>query len=151
MQELNLPSYQFRLRKEKDQFQIFDEIRKKYVALTPEEWVRQHFVMFLVNVKQVPASLMILEKRIVLNTMSRRPDILVHNNKGEPVMIVECKGPEVDISQDVFDQIARYNSVIKARYLVVTNGMKHYCCQMNPGDNTYHFLQDVPAYVDMIS
>ena len=149
MQELNLPSYQFRLRKENEQFQIFDEIRKKYVALTPEEWVRQHFIMFLVQEKQVPASLMILEKQIIMNTMSRRPDILVHNKQGEPVMIIECKAPEIEISQDAFDQIARYNSVIAAPYLTVTNGMRHYCCLMNERENTYRFLEDIPSYDEM--
>jgi len=149
MQELNLPSYPFRLKKENEQFQIFDEIRKKYVALTPEEWVRQHFIMFLVQEKQVPASLMILEKNIIMNTMSRRPDILVHNKQGEPVMIVECKAPEIEISQDAFDQIARYNSVIAAPYLTVTNGMRHYCCLMNERENTYRFLEDIPSYDEM--
>jgi len=149
MQELNLPSYQFRLKKENEQIQIFDEIRKKYVALTPEEWVRQHFIMFLVHEKKVPASLMILEKQIVMNTMSRRPDILIHNKQGVVVMIVECKAPEVEISQDAFDQIARYNSVIDAPYLVVTNGMRHYCCLMNVRDNTYRFLEDIPSYDEM--
>lgn len=150
MQELNLPSYQYRLRKQNDQIQIFDEIRKKYVALTPEEWVRQHFIMYLIEQKKVPASLMILEKQITMNTMSRRPDILIHDKAGTPVMIVECKAPEVEISQDAFDQIARYNSVIKAPFLVVTNGMKHYICRMDLKDNTYRFLEDVPAYEDLV-
>jgi len=119
------------------------------VALTPEEWVRQHFIIFLVQEKQVPASLMILEKNIIMNTMNRRPDILVHNKQGEPVMIVECKAPEIEISQDTFDQIARYNSVIAAPYLTVTNGMRHYCCLMNERENTYRFLEDIPSYDEM--
>lgn len=146
MQELNLPQYDFRLRKENEQFQIFDEIRKKYVALTPEEWVRQHFIQYLVNQKKVPASLMILEKKIVMNRMDRRPDILVHSKQGKPIMIVECKAPEVKISQDVFDQIARYNSVLNAPYLVVTNGLQHFCCLMDPDENTYRYLEEVPDY-----
>jgi len=97
----------------------------------------------------VPASLMILEKKITMNTMSRRPDIVLHDKNGKPVMIVECKAPEVKISQDTFDQIARYNSVIKALYLVVTNGLKHYCCKMDHSNNSYQFLEDIPDYLDM--
>ena len=149
MQELNLPSYDCRLKKDGGHVRIFDLIRKKYVALTPEEWVRQHFINFLISEKNVPASLMILEKKITMNTMSRRPDIVLHDKNGKPVMIVECKAPEVKISQDTFDQIARYNSVIKALYLVVTNGLKHYCCKMDHSNNSYQFLEDIPDYLDM--
>ncbi len=149
MQELSLPSYEFRLKKDEGQLRIFDEIRKKYVALTPEEWVRQHFIMFLVNQKSVPAGLIILEKQIKMNKMARRPDILVHDKQGVPIMIVECKAPEIEISQDTFDQIARYNSVLKVPFLVVTNGMSHYCCEMYYNKNTYRFLQDIPEYHEM--
>ena len=150
MQELNLPPYDYRLKKEGEQIRIFDPIRKKYVALTPEEWVRQHFINFLLSEKNVPAGLVIFEKKITMNTMSRRPDILVHNKKGKPVMIVECKAPEVKISQDTFDQIARYNSVIKAPYLVVTNGLQHYCCRMDHLNDSYQFLEDIPDYEEII-
>ena len=150
MQELNLPSYNFRLKKDDGQNRIFDEIRKKFVALTPEEWVRQHFIRFLIDKKNVPAGLMILEKQIIMNTMARRPDILIHNKQGEPILIVECKASEVEITQDAFDQIARYNSVLKVPYLVVTNGMRHYCCRMDYRDNTYRFLEDIPDYDEMI-
>jgi type I site-specific restriction endonuclease len=149
MQELNLPSYEFRLKKDKGQLRIFDEIRKKYVVLTPEEWVRQHFIKFLVDQKNVPAGLIILEKQLIMNTMSRRPDILIHDQQGAPIMIVECKAPEVEISQDTFDQLARYNSVLKVPFLVVTNGMRHYCCEMNYRENIYHFLEDIPNYAEM--
>jgi len=150
MQELNLPSYNFRLKKDDGQNRIFDEIRKKFVALTPEEWVRQHFIRFLIDKKSVPAGLMILEKQIIMNTMARRPDILIHNKQGEPILIVECKAPEVEVTQDAFDQIARYNSVLKVPYLIVTNGMRHYCCLMDYCDNTYRFLEDIPDYDEMI-
>ena len=149
MQELNLPSYEFRLKKDDGQVRIFDEVRKKYVALTPEEWVRQHFIMYLINQKQVPAGLIILEKQLIMNKMSRRPDILIHNRQGEAVMIVECKAPEVNITQDTFDQVARYNSVLSVQYLVVTNGLKHFCCQMDYKGNTYRFLEDIPEYNEM--
>jgi hypothetical protein len=146
MQDLNLPPYDFRISKKDGQFRIFDEIRKKYVALTPEEWVRQHFIMYMVNEKQVPAGLIVLEKKLILNTMTRRPDILIHDRQGNPLMIIECKAPEVKISQDTFDQVARYNSVIRVPYLVVTNGLQHYCCLMDYNRQTYKYLEDIPDY-----
>lgn len=149
MQDLNLPPYDFRISKEDGQFRIFDEIRKKYVALTPEEWVRQHFIMYMVNEKQVPAGLIVLEKKLILHTMTRRPDILIHDRQGKPLMIIECKAAEVKISQDTFDQLARYNSVIRVPYLVVTNGLQHYCCLMDYGGQTYKYLEDIPDYKTM--
>jgi hypothetical protein len=151
MQELNLPTYDYRLKKDGEQVRIFDPLRKKYVALTPEEWVRQHFVNFLLTDKSVPAGLVVLEKKIIMNTMTRRPDILVYDKTADPVMIVECKAPEVKISQDTFDQIARYNSVIRAPYLIVTNGLQHYCCLMDHENNSYRFLEDVPDYEEVVS
>jgi hypothetical protein len=150
MQELNLPSYEFRLKKEDGQIRIFDDVRRKYVALTPEEWVRQNFIRFLIDKKAVPAGLIVLEKSVVLNTMSRRPDILIHDKQGNPVMIVECKSHDVKISQDTFDQIARYNSVIRVPYLVVTNGIDHYCCRMDNQKNTYKFMKEIPDYQEII-
>jgi len=150
MQDLNLPSYDFRLKQEDGQNRIFDEVRKKYVALTPEEWVRQNFVRFMINEKSVPAGLIIMEKKLVMNTMTRRPDVLIHDRKGNAVMIIECKAPEIKISQDTFDQIARYNSVVRVPYLVVTNGLQHYCCEMDYQHNTYRFLDDVPDYEELI-
>lgn len=146
MQDLNLPPYEIRLKKDNGKVFIFDEVRRKYVALTPEEWVRQHFIMYLINEKNVPAGLIILEKKIVMNSMSRRPDILIHDRLANPLMIVECKAPEVKISQDTFDQVARYNSVLKVPFLAVTNGLQHYCCQMDYENDTYRFLEDIPDY-----
>ena len=149
MQELNLPSYDLRLKKTDGQLRIFDEIRKKYVALTPEEWVRQNFIHYLIDQKEVPSGLIILEKKLVLNTMTRRPDILIHNRQGVPIMIVECKAPDVKISQDTFDQIAGYNSVLRVPFLVVTNGMQHFCCKMDYKIDNYSFLKEIPSYTDM--
>lgn len=149
MQALNLPPYEFRTKKENRNLRIFDEVRKKYVALTPEEWVRQHFIMYLIKEKQVPASLIILEKKIIMNSMSRRPDILIHDRQGKAIMIVECKAPEVKISQDTFDQVARYNSVLHVPFLAVTNGLQHYCCRMDYDSSSYDFLEDIPAYAEM--
>lgn len=100
----------------------------------------------MVNEKQVPAGLIVLEKKLILNTMTRRPDILIHDRQGKPLMIIECKAPEVKISQDTFDQVARYNSVIRVPYLVVTNGLQHYCCLMDYNRQTYKYLEDIPDY-----
>jgi len=149
MQELNLPSFEFRLQKDDGQVRIFDVIRKKFVVLNPEEWVRQHFIHYLIEYKRVPAGLIILEKTITLNTMSRRPDILIHDRQGKAVMVVECKAPEVKVSQAAFDQVARYNAVLRVPYLVVTNGLEHYCCRMEFARNTYTFLQEIPDYSSM--
>lgn len=151
MQELNLPPFDFRLREEDGQQQIFDPIRKKFVALSPEEWVRQHFVQFLVNDRQVPASLISIEKPLKFNKMDRRADIVAHNRQGEALMIVECKAPDVKISQETFDQITRYNAVLSVPFLVVTNGLKHYCCRMDYENRTYNFLDDIPAFGEMTS
>ncbi|HSG67732.1 MAG TPA: type I restriction enzyme HsdR N-terminal domain-containing protein [Bacteroidales bacterium] len=149
MQQLNLPEYEFRLKKTGDQVSIFDEVRKKFVALTPEEWVRQNFVRFMIDHKNVPAGLVALEKSIVMNTMSRRPDVLIHDRAGKPVMVIECKSPDVKISQGAFDQVARYNAVLRVPYVVVTNGLDHYCCRMEFPDNTYTFLREIPDYGHM--
>lgn len=149
MKALNLPPYEFRLRETAGQKQIFDEIRKKYVALTPEEWVRQHFVRFLVEEKGVPAGLMAMEKSLTYNAMQRRPDIVAHDRHGQALMIVECKAPEVSIRQETFDQIAKYNAVLHVPFLVVTNGLKHYCCWMDYDKQSYRFLPDIPSFMEM--
>ena len=149
MKELNLPPYDFRIKKTDGQVRIFDGIRGKYVALTPEEWVRQHFVHFLIEHKHVPAGLISLERTIAVNTMSRRPDILIYDRKGVPVMIIECKAPEIKVSQAAFDQVARYNAAMRVPYLVVTNGLDHYCCRMEFMKNSYTFLEEIPEYAVM--
>jgi hypothetical protein len=151
MQELNLPSYEFKTRKENAQVRIFDEVRKKYVALTPEEWVRQHFTQFMIHQKDVPAALIIMEKKLIINTLSRRPDILIHDRNGNPLMIIECKSPDVKISQDTFDQVARYNSVLNVPYIVVSNGIQHFCCRMEYSSNSYQFLEEIPDYAEMMA
>lgn len=150
MQDLNLPQYDFRIEGSEDQLSIFDPIRKKYVALTPEEWVRQHFIQYLIHEKNLPSGLILLEKTLVYNKMKRRPDIVAHDRQGKPILIVECKAPDVKITQETFDQIARYNSVLKVPYLIVTNGMKHYCCLMDYSLGKYAFLKDIPMYEEMI-
>ncbi len=145
-QTLNLPAFPYRIRHEGGQEEIFDTVRRKYVALTPEEWVRQHFVHFLVEVKNVPESLIVVEKSLVLNKMNKRADILVYGRKGEPLLMVECKAPSVKITQKSFDQVARYNISLRVPLLVVTNGLEHYCCLIDFRNASYSFLEDIPDF-----
>lgn len=142
---LNLPKYEFRIKNKDNQPYIFDFIRKKYYFLTPEEWVRQHFVRFLVEEKQYPKGRIGVEIVVKLNGMSKRSDIVVYDASANPWLIVECKRPEVPITQDTFDQIARYNLQLNAKYLIVTNGLQHYCCQLDLEQQSYIFLEDIPA------
>jgi hypothetical protein len=146
MLSLNLPKYNFKITKKGEKHYIFDEIRKKNIFLTPEEWVRQHFVQYLINQKKYPKSLIAIEKEIKVNNLKKRFDILIFNNKGEHDIIVECKSPKIKISQDTFDQIARYNLKLKAKYLIVTNGLEHYYCKMDDKNQHYDFLETVPDY-----
>jgi hypothetical protein len=146
MQKLTLPNYNFKLKSSQNKTLIFDELRKKYLVLTPEEWVRQHFVYFLINEKKYPISLIALEKQLTINNRKKRTDILVFNKEGNPEIIVECKAPAIKINQDTFDQIARYNLKLKANYLIVTNGLEHFYCKMDFENETYIFLKEIPDY-----
>jgi len=146
LQKLNLPEYTFRFDKKENKTYIFDNFRKKYVVLTPEEWVRQHFLMYLVTELDFPKSLISVEAGLKLFKLKKRTDILVHNNLGKPVLIVECKAPEVIINEKVFDQIVRYNMALQVNYLIVTNGLDHYCCQLDYEKNTYNFMKKIPNY-----
>ena len=146
MQKLNLPTYNFKLKSNENKTLIFDNLRKKYVVLTPEEWVRQHFVEFLIQEKNYPTSLIAIEKQLVINNRKKRTDILVFNAQGNPHIIVECKAPSIKITQDTFDQIARYNLKLNADYLIVTNGLQHYFCQLDAANESYVFLLDIPPY-----
>ncbi|MFY9309301.1 MAG: type I restriction enzyme HsdR N-terminal domain-containing protein [Bacteroidia bacterium] len=125
---------------------IFDSIRKKYVVLTPEEWVRQNFLQYLIQDKKFPASLIAVEAGLKYNQLQKRMDVLVYDRLGTPHLMVECKAPEVKITQDTFDQIARYNMAFKVKYLVVTNGMDHFCCQMDYSQNTFQYLEQIPVF-----
>ena len=146
MQQLNLPTYKFRIKSTKNKYAIFDIIRKKYVSLTPEEWVRQHIIHFLVEDKKYPLSLIGIEKKLTINKLTKRTDILVFNTEGLPHIIVECKAPSVNITQNAFDQIARYNLKLNANYLIVSNGLEHYYCKMDFEKEAYVFLEHIPAY-----
>lgn len=146
MYSLNLPTYEAKIRKNSNGLEIFDPLRRKYIALTPEEWVRQHFVNYLINYKNYPASLMANEAGIKLNSLTRRCDTVVYNNQLEPLMIIEYKESKVQITQSVFDQVVRYNTVLKVPYIVVSNGISHYCCRMNYEDQSFEYLTDIPEY-----
>lgn len=149
MLALNLPEYPTKVKIVEGKKTIFDEIRRQYVALTPEEWVRQHFVHFLIHQKGYSKSLMGNEVLINLNNQRRRCDTVVYNNRLEPLMIIEYKAPDVKITQEVFNQIYHYNIVLRANYLVVSNGLQHFCCKLDYENQNYHFLNDIPAYPEL--
>jgi len=146
VQKLNFPTYTFRFKNSENKRLIFDQIRKKFVVFQPEEWVRQNCVEFLIKEKKYPVSLINVEKELKLNNLKKRYDIVVFNSDGTIHLIVECKSPKIHINQSTFDQIARYNLALKANFLMVTNGINHYYCQMDFDEERYHFLKDIPEY-----
>ena len=146
MWQLNLPAYNFRIIKKNEKPFIFDDLRKKFVALTPEEWVRQHFIRFLINVKLYPASLIAIEKQLVINGLKKRCDAVVYSRNAEPLMIIEFKATTVSIAQQTFDQAAVYNSKLKVDYFIISNGLKHYCCRLDKNVLQYNFLDDIPDF-----
>lgn len=146
---LNLPNYPFKITNRDNVIFIFDEIRKKHLVLTPEEWVRQHFIQYLITEKKFSATLLQIEGGLNLNQTKKRSDILVYNSAGEKIMVIECKAPSVAITQATFDQAARYNSVYKAPWLVVTNGMSHFYAKIDHKNGAFSFVEDVPNYKDL--
>lgn len=150
MLELNLPTYDKKITLKEDKPFILDVIRRQYVALTPEEWVRQHFVHYLIEHKGYPQSLMANEVQLKLNGMSRRCDSVVYDRSLKPCIIVEYKAPTVNITQQVFDQICRYNMVLQVDYLIVSNGLVHYCCKIDYTTRSYSFLKEIPQYTEII-
>lgn len=146
MQKLNFKDYTFRFKNSENKVAIFDEIRKKFIILTPEEWVRQHVVRFILEEKKYPKSYINVERIVKINGMSKRYDIVVFQPDGSIFLLVECKAPGVTISQSTFDQIARYNMSLNAVHMMVTNGLNHYFCQMDYEQEKYFFLQDLPEY-----
>ncbi|MEJ6734330.1 MAG: type I restriction enzyme HsdR N-terminal domain-containing protein [Flavobacteriales bacterium] len=146
MLRLNLPNYDFKMKTEQGSRQIFDPVRKKMVKLDPEEWVRQNLIQFLNKDKNYPISLMAVEKGLTVNKLSKRFDILCYNNDSKPLLLVECKAPSVKISQAAFDQISIYNLQFKVPFLLVSNGLEHYCCQLDYEKNSYSFLFEIPDY-----
>ncbi len=146
MQKLNFPTYSFRFKSNENKISIFDCIRKKFIVLQPEEWVRQHCIQYLISEKNYPKSLINVEKELFVNGLKKRYDIVIFNPDGSIHLIVECKAYSVIINQNTFDQIAQYNMTLKASYLMVTNGLNHYYCQMDFSNERYNFLKDIPNY-----
>lgn len=146
---LNLPAYPFKISQRDGVYFIFDEIRKKHLVLTPEEWVRQHFIRFLISDKNFPPGLLKIEGGLNLNQTRKRSDILVYNNLGEKIMVIECKAPSVNITQATFDQAARYNSIYKAKWLSVSNGLQHYYAQIDHEKGSFLFVKELPGYQDL--
>ncbi len=151
MNALNLPTYSFKIKSERDLEYVYDQFRKKYVRLTPEEWVRQNFALYLVSDKSYPASRMMIEKSLKVNKMSKRCDILVCDDAGKPVLMVECKSPDIKIGQSTFEQVSVYNIVFHVKYLIITNGLQHYCCTVDFTNQTVDFLKDIPQYKEISS
>ncbi|MDY4556349.1 MAG: type I restriction enzyme HsdR N-terminal domain-containing protein [Prevotella sp.] len=151
MYELNLPKYGIKIKNDKGHQSIFDALRRKYVALTPEEWVRQHFVHFLIEHKGYPKALMANEIQLAIGNKKLRCDSVLYDRTLKPRMIIEYKAPTVSITQKVFDQITIYNMLLHVDYLVVSNGIKHYCCRMDYANQKYLFLEDIPDYQNLLT
>lgn len=150
MKRLNLPEYSFRISVNDGKEMILDPVRRKYVRLTPEEWVRQNFVQYLINEGKYPPGLIGIEIMSPYNKMKKRVDILIHNRSGKPIMIVECKEPDEIINDKVFDQIVIYNMGFRVPYIIVTNGMVHYACKIRMENSSYEFLNVIPLYSDLL-
>jgi len=146
---LNLPVFEYKIRQHEGKNQIFDPLRRKFVVLTPEEWVRQHFVNYLIVDKSFPAGRISNECNINLNGQKRRCDTVLYNEHLQPLVIVEYKAPEITINQTVFNQIAAYNMVLKVKYLIVSNGLKHYCCRMDYENQKVEYIDAIPDYKDL--
>lgn len=150
MRQLNLPLFSFSIKKEQNRKLIFDRFRKKWVVLTPEEWVRQNFLMYLVEEKEYPISLITVEAGLKVAQRKKRTDILIYNRQAKALLIVECKAPEVKITEEVFDQIIRYNMTLQVKFLIVTNGLQHFCCELDYTNNKYAYLENIPSYSHLV-
>ena len=146
MKDFILPKYNFKTRLVSGKKQIFDPVRKKYVYLTKEEWVRQNIIQFLIKEKFYPVSLIRVEFNLKFNTLSKRADIVCFDKNGSVMLLVECKSPEIQLNQNVFDQIAIYNLSFKSKFLLVTNGLNYFCCEMNYSKKKYSFLSEIPSF-----
>jgi hypothetical protein len=149
MKPLNLPSHPFRHMEKNGKIMIFDSFRKSWVKLTPEEWVRQNFLMWLVNHLGFPPGLIAVETSLTYNTLKKRADAVVYGKDGNPLMIIECKAPDVEITQKTFEQAAGYNYTFRTSYLALTNGMNHYCCQIDFSSSKLVYLENFPQYTEM--
>lgn len=151
MLKLNLPSYDFKIKKVNEIHYIFDRQRRKYVKLTPEEWVRQHFIRFLLEEKHFPSAYLAVEKELIFNGMKKRCDAVLYNEKAQPQMILEFKAPHVQLTQSVFDQVAVYNYQLNVEYFIVSNGIEHYCCRVKKANSKFEFLNEIPDYVNFLN
>ena len=147
MNQLNLPAIKPSLKKEQGKVYIFDIIRKKHVVLTPEEWVRQHFINYLIQELKYPRSLFRIEGSLSYNKLQKRSDILIYSRQGKPWMLIECKSPTIKLTQRAFNQVSVYNMTIGAQYIAVTNGMVHYCYKGMKAGEEVKFLGDFPSFV----
>lgn len=151
MQQLNFPDFDFRLRNNAGRQEIFDPVRRKFVALTPEEWVRQHLIAYLNRAKGYPLHAIGVEKQLLLNKQPKRFDLVVFKRNASPMLLVECKAPGVEITQKAFDQAARYNMLLLAEYFLITNGLEHYPCRIDYENKQYVFIQEIPGYEDTVA
>lgn len=149
MVKLNLPPFAYRVERQDGKLVIFDPIRKKYLVLTPEEWVRQHFIAYLTKYLGYPTGLIRIEGGLTYNKMARRSDIIIYDREVKPYMLIECKAPEIKVCRDTFEQAAVYNKVLGAPYLVVTNGLSHFCCSIDHEGGSYDFVDNIPEYDNM--
>jgi type I site-specific restriction endonuclease len=150
MLQLNLPEYNFRIKKLDEKLLIFDSQRKRYVSLTPEEWVRQHFIRFLIEEKGYPAAYLAVEKQLSMNGMKKRCDAILYNEHAMPILIIELKAPTVPITQTTFDQVAVYNAKLKVDFFMISNGIEHYCCKVDTLNSNYKFFPEIPEYSKLI-
>ena len=150
MQQLNLPLYYFRIKNQNNKVVIFDNQRKKYIRLTPEEWVRQNFIQFLIKELRYPAAYIVVEKQLIINGLKKRCDAIVYNNMAQPIAIVEFKAPNITINQEVFDQAAVYNSKLNIDFFIISNGLNHYCCKIDRINSKYLFFEEIPDFETLI-
>ncbi len=151
MLQLNLPQYSFRIKKQNEKLVIFDSQRKRYVALTPEEWVRQNFIRFLIEEKGYPAAYLAIEKQLNMNGMKKRCDAILYNEHALPFLIIELKAPNVAISQATFDQVAVYNAKLKVDFFIISNGIEHFCCKVNLETARYEFFPEIPDFNQIVT
>jgi type I site-specific restriction endonuclease len=151
MWQLNLPACNFKIKNDNGKQYIFDSQRKKYISLTPEEWVRQNFIRFMIDFKSYPAALLAIEKQLTVNGLKKRCDAILYNKSAQPLMIIEFKAPQVSISQATFDQAAVYNQKLNVDFFMISNGMQHYCCKVDKHHSKYLFFEEIPDYFTLLN
>ena len=151
MQKLHFPVPSLRVKKENDTVMVWDVVRKKWVVLTPEEWVRQHLMHYMQSELDCPFSLMAVEKSLQFNGMTKRSDLVIYSDSLQPLLLAECKAPEIQVNQSVFEQAAMYNRTLGVPFLLVTNGVQTFCCRIDQSSGTYSYLTDIPRYSEMTS